>query len=96
MFEACFAGRCSISRQHIFEEAKIVNITSVSSTAANSLQKTSPAQSKNTRAADGDYLTKGPDRSSVKDADGDYKPSTTASRASSSVQQALTDLATRG
>lgn len=73
-----------------------MSITSVNSVAAHSLEKTSSAQSKNARAADGDYVTTGPGRSTVKDADGDYKPSTTASRASGSVQQALTDLATRG
>jgi hypothetical protein len=47
----------------------------------------------NQRAADGDYKTKGPGRSAVKDSDGDYKRLSTAqSTSSSSVQAAVANL----
>ncbi|SEE81262.1 hypothetical protein SAMN05444161_7265 [Rhizobiales bacterium GAS191] len=46
--------------------------------------------STNARAADGDYKTKGVGRSAVKDADGDYKPTSTQATSSSPVQAALT------
>ena len=45
----------------------------------------------NQRAADGDYLAPGPGRATVKDADGDYKPSP-AQTSTSAVQAALTDI----
>ena len=48
-----------------------------------------PAVSHNARAVDGDYKTKGVGRSSVKDSDGDYKP-TTQAKSTTAVQAALT------
>ena len=56
---------------------------------APAVQKTAPVAS-NDRAADGDYKTKGVGRSAVKDADGDYKPTTTQAQSSAPVQAALT------
>ena len=50
------------------------------------------APPKTQRAADGDYLTAGVGRSAVKDADGDYKPTTTAAKTSNSVQAAVSNL----
>jgi hypothetical protein len=50
------------------------------------------AAAQNARAADGDYKTKGLGRSTVKDADGDYKPSSAQAKSSAAVQAALTTL----
>ncbi|MFI5012762.1 MAG: hypothetical protein ACHQAY_10470 [Hyphomicrobiales bacterium] len=59
--------------------------------AAPAVQK-AQSVSQNARAADGDYKTKGPGRSSVKDADGDYKASSAPAKSSPAVQAALTGL----
>jgi hypothetical protein len=46
----------------------------------------------NARAADGDYVTKGPGRSTVKDADGDYRRASAQTTTSASAQSALANL----
>lgn len=53
-----------------------------------------PAQKipNNARAVDGDYLKPGAGRSTVKDADGDYKATPAQSTATGPVQAAVTDI----
>jgi hypothetical protein len=65
-------------------------ISSTSSVALPPAVPKTPAVSQNARAADGDYLAAGPGRSTLKDADGDYKP--IATQASNAVQTALTGI----
>jgi hypothetical protein len=67
----------------------VPSINSASNAAA--VSKTQ-APLQNARAADGDYKTKGIGRSTVKDADGDYKPASAQAQSTAAVQSALTRL----
>ena len=67
----------------------VPSINSASNPAA--VSKTQ-APSQNARAADGDYKAKGIGRSTVKDADGDYKPASAQAQSTPAVQSALTRL----
>ncbi|MFI5012351.1 MAG: hypothetical protein ACHQAY_08390 [Hyphomicrobiales bacterium] len=67
-------------------------VSPISSASATSAAHKTQAASPNARAADGDYKTKGVGRSTVKDADGDYKPTTSQAKSSSAVQAAVTGL----
>jgi len=53
-----------------------------------------PVQSSSTgsRAADGDYVTQGPGRSTVTDTDGDYRLASAQTTTSAPAQAALTNL----
>jgi hypothetical protein len=67
-------------------------VSSVNAASAAPAVQNTPAVSQNARAPDGDYKTKGHHRSTVKDADGDYKPTTSQSTSSSAVQATLSNL----
>ncbi|WP_148210612.1 hypothetical protein [Beijerinckia indica] len=75
-----------------------MSISSIGSAVATQVAQKAPAVSQSARAADGDYLTPGAGRSTVKDNDGDYKAtpvkvSTSPQAApSSSTQAALSSL----
>jgi hypothetical protein len=66
-----------------------MSISSVSSASQAAALLKAQAASPSGRSADGDYKTKGVGRSTVKDADGDYRPSSPQAQSSRAVQAAV-------